>query len=233
MRIQNLTLILLLSLLFAAAGYAQSSPAEGKKWYIKGNFGAGAAFEEVSLFMTAIPEDGGSPEDVKIGPGGGLDLSFAMGYVLSPKFVLEADIGYQSEEETPVVKNASGSFSASAVSLTCLYKFLKTKRYEFYLGAGVDYFISPKLTRDFEPTNLSNEVNYDSAPGMHCLVGMQMPVGRTIPLFFYVDMRVDAGMKYNWNKHVENGVEMSPFPEWEELNGDQLFFDFGLMYYVK
>jgi len=98
----------------------------------------------------------------------------------------------------------------------------------------LDYFLSPKLTRESADFNLNNEVSYNPSIGITGLAGMEMPIGRTLPLFFYADLRVDAGMKYKWNKHLDNGTEAPiPFPEWEELSGDQIFIDFGLKYFVN
>jgi hypothetical protein len=203
------------------------------KWFVKGIFGAGVAFDDVSLHMTAAPTSGGSQQNVNIGAGGGMSIGGAVGYHLSPKYFIEADYCFQSEIEEPEVEDADGAFEKSLISLTFNGIFAHWKMFDFYFGGGFDYCLSPKLTRKVENPPLENEVQYEGAPGVHGVAGMQSAIFKTFPLWYFVELRVDAGMKYQWNKHTENGAEMPPFPDWEELNGDQMMFNFGLTYYFK
>lgn len=119
---------------------------------IGGFFGFGFPFKKYPMFTT------NTNEESSISFGGGYLIGLKLGYEVSKFIDLSVSVNYQLNSLTPELKNAETDFERFIISLTPSYiipiddgESMRVK-----VGAGIDYFISPKLT--INTTQINGEI---------------------------------------------------------------------------
>jgi hypothetical protein len=201
------------------------------RWYVKAMGGRGIAFDKIPLYVTYTPNPGASPQDVTIRPGGGIRGGVTLGYCPTPKYAFEIFLSTQYETEEPNIELAHSVFYESQMALTFYDFFTKWKMFDIYCGGGLSYFFRLSMYVNAPNIDIETEgsAHYYDSPGIHGLIGMQSDIFKNVPLKYFAEFRLEAGTRFKFKEL--NHIEISPFPNWNELNGDQIFFNLGLLYY--
>ncbi|GAF70852.1 unnamed protein product [marine sediment metagenome] len=209
-------------------------------FYLKGIFGAGAGFDEVSMYTWAQKYDiSGAPigdrEEILIRPGGGVNLEGIVGYGITSDVRVEAGIGYNTVGGSPKVKDVKSSFRSFPLRISVIKDFLITTS-KFYVGGGISMYLAPELHREaeIEGNKIENTITYSAPVGINVLTGLEMPLGEKY--FLFGELRYTGGITYEWEEFTENGIEydlnkITIYPKWREIDGNNLFFNFGIGIY--
>lgn len=198
-------------------------PDTTEKFYFKGLFGYGIGFHQVYLYMWTENND-----KIYVRTGGGANIQAKIGYHILPALALEAGLGYQGQTAHPTVRDGGGSFGRMPISLSVLYKFLPTPKLQVYAGTGSSVYLGPQLTR--EGPGLTNRVKYNTALGIHGIAGLIFRPGKTGTIKTFFEITFEAAMYYKYKSATENGIAIFPFNPWREFKGDQIFFNFGVIF---
>ena len=211
------------TILQQASNQAVETP---RKFYIKGIFGAGYGFEEVYLYMWLVKEGGEEGSDIYVRSGGGLNLEAALGYHILQNLMVEIGIGYQVTPNNPKGVGGKGWFKRIPLQLTLLYEFPTQSSLQFYIGGGGGIYLGPELFRELTGS-IDASVYYDPPIGFHGLAGIKFIPKKKKSFYFFLETELNLGIKYKWNDS-----NVIPFTDWLEFGGNQILFNFGIVYYL-
>lgn len=213
-----------------------SMPGSAGKYYFKFNIGAGVSFDDISMYMTAVPGSGGGSEENVTLDTGGLILSGSVGYHLRPDLILETTFGYQTSIETPDVEDADCSFSKPFLMGNIMKQFHFRKTYNLYYGGGFTINFPAVMIRESTSSvvQVKNEVNYGSSFCVNLIFGGEIKMKVNAPLYITIDGIIMLGSEYSLDKVTEDGFELQvhPYDDWEKVGSSQILFNMGLKYYL-
>ena len=211
-------------------------PAWQTKWlhdtpfYLKPDISIHSPGEDIPLKMV-LP----SGEEITIHPEDGGVSSLMIGYDLNSSLSGEFGIGFQSYGMNNCYYNCDSSvpgyrrgyFETYVIPFTLMYHYRnRTHEFEGHILAGVNYYLSPELTRSSDTINTT--VQYENTFGYR--VGIGGSTGRR--WFLFTDFNYVFGVSYKFEEMVDNGVKSyTTYPEWQELDGNGYYFSLGIGYH--
>ncbi len=207
-------------------------------FYIKGILGAGGGFDKIYMYAVSQKYDFlgapiGKSEKIFLRPGGGLNIEGVVGYGITSDVKVEAGIGYNSASWSPDIEKGEGNFRSFPLRISVIKDFATKTTMKFYVGGGISMYLAPELYRkaEFEGNKIKNTVTYSTPVGINVLTGMDIPIGEKY--FMFGELRYTGGITYEWEEHTQNGIECDGvFPDWDDFDGNNLFFNFGIGIYL-
>jgi len=196
-----------------------------RKLYLKGTIGFGIGFEKIATGLYKVYEDDREPKEIFIYPGGGINAEAVLGYRVISSLAVELGIGYQSSGTS--VKDDTVYFRRIPLTITLINEFKSGGSIKFYAGGGGGLYFSPKTYAAVGEGTV--DIKYDSSFGFHGLVGITTRT-QAKPLFFFWEAKFVGFTKYKWNEATLNGYSAIPTTEFQEMNGNGIFINFGICY---
>jgi hypothetical protein len=203
------------------------------RFYIKPDLTVHSPGGDIPLYMQ-LP----SGEEITISADDGGIVALMAGYDFNSDWSGELGYGFQNfgmdndswddcGSSNPGVRE--GRFETDLISAAIKYHFWdKTHMRASYILAGVNYYISPELSRCSDTINTT--VNYDDTFGYRVGAGIIAHPGSAF--FIFLDWNHVFGVKFQFEEMVENGVKSySTYPEWTELDGNGSYLALGFGYH--
>lgn len=203
------------------------------RFYIRPDFTIRSPGDDIPLYMQQP-----SGEEITISSDDGGIVALMAGYDFNGDWSGELGYGFQDfgmsnnswedcGSSNPGVRN--GRFETELISAAIKYHFWdKTHMRASYILAGVNYYVSPELSRCSDTINTT--VNYNDTFGYRVGLGIIGHPGNAV--FIFMDLNHVFGVKYQFEDMVENGVKSySTYPEWTELDGSGSYLALGFGYH--
>jgi hypothetical protein len=186
---------------------------------------AGGGLSKVDLGQTT------RGDTVSISGGGGAGVGITLGYGIATPIDIDLTIGYERSQLSPVVDNATGSFSRSFYLATILYRIPLGDRYNLKVGGGGGFYKPGKL--DIDATGVTSGfhdvIEYKNASGAHAVVDFE--------IFADHELSVTFGLKYYSVTYKESSATRNGAPGFmfgskiENLDGSGIDLSISLAKY--
>lgn len=134
------------------------SHAQNSNWYVKANVGLSQMSDTSGRFNNDAISDGAVTVDLDTGFLAGAGV----GYSLSPRWAVEVDWEYRSNDSETVIANADqigGNYASNIFSLRSLYYLETTQPLRWYIGGGLT--VAQEIDIDLE--NAVGEQSYSGS----------------------------------------------------------------------
>lgn len=195
-----------------------------RKFWVKGIIGFGPGFDRIPTGVYQKWGTTGDWDEVKIMPGGGINGEAVLGYQIVPALAVELGIGYQSSGTAVKDTKEEVAFKRNPLTLTLIHDFKSRRSLHVYIGGGIGYYFSPRFILNV--SGLDMEITYKPSLGYHGLFGLSTKL-KTLPFFFFGEIRFAGGMNYMWEKASVGGLEAIPSDLYAKLPGKGIYLNFG------